>query len=192
VARNKATKLRWDQAVEEVRNLESGRCWGGKPAQRSPELLSPKGAEPHGRCLYFPLCVLREGHVSTWPTREATHGSEVSQRLQASVRRGCEAERPRAELQSRARLRLSRAMRIHFTVSVTSVTCGFGRNRHCEEPSIGSFVGLRPNEAEGRWKRGVETPADEHHSWCSSTDQNLRVGDGMLVRRLRGKPGSGT
>jgi hypothetical protein len=27
VARNKATRLRWDQTAEKVRNLESGRCW---------------------------------------------------------------------------------------------------------------------------------------------------------------------
>jgi hypothetical protein len=83
-------------------------------------------------------------------------------------------------------------MKIHFTVPVTSVTCGFGCSWCGEEPSIGGFVGLRPNDAEGRWKRGVETPADECHSWHSSTDQNLRVGDGTLVKRLRGKPGSGT
>lgn len=165
MARNKATRLRWDQTAEEVRNLESGWCWRGNPAQRSPELLSPKGDEPHGRCLYFPLRVLREGHVSTWSSREATHGSEVSQRLQASVRRGSEVERPRAELQGWAQLRLSKARKIHFTMSVTSVTCDFGRNRRREEPSIGSFVGLRPNDVESRWKRGVETPADEHHSW---------------------------
>jgi hypothetical protein len=57
---------------------------------------------------------------------------------------------------------------------------------------MGSFVGLRPDDAESRWKRGVETPADEGHLWSSSTDQNLRVGDGTLVKRRRGKPGSGT
>jgi hypothetical protein len=83
------------------------------------------------------------------------------------------------------RPRSSDAREPHFTVPVTSVTRGFGRNRHCGELSTGSFVGLRLNDAERRRKHGVETPADEHHSWCSSTDQNLRVGDGMLVQRLR-------
>jgi len=49
-ARNKAARLRWDQTVERVRNPEGGRCRWGKPAQRSPGLISPEGTEPHGRC----------------------------------------------------------------------------------------------------------------------------------------------
>lgn len=32
-ARNKAAKLRWDQAAEKVRYFESGWCWRGKPAR---------------------------------------------------------------------------------------------------------------------------------------------------------------
>jgi hypothetical protein len=54
-------------------------------------------------------------------------------------------------------------MKNHSTVSVTSVTGDFGRKGLCGEPSMGSFVGLRPNDAESRWKRGVETPADGRH-----------------------------
>jgi hypothetical protein len=192
VARNRATRLRWDQTAEKVRNLESGRCWGGKPAQRSPGLISPKGNEPHGRCLYFPLCVLRDDYVSTWSSWEATHGSEGLPRVHTSVRKGGGLEKPRAELQSLARLRSSPVMKNHSMVSVASATCDFGRKGPCGEPSLGSIVRLRPNDAESRWKRGVETPADECHLWRSSTDQNLRVGDGTLVQRLRGKPGSGT
>jgi hypothetical protein len=155
-------------------------------------LVSSKGNEPHGRCLYFPLCVLRDDHVSTWLLREATHGSEGSQSIHTPVRKGRELEKPRAELQNLAWLRLSTVLKNHSTSSVTSVTCDFGRKRLCGEPSMGSFVGLRPGDAESRWKRGVKTPADEGHLWSSSTDQNLRVGDGTLVQRCRGKLGSGT
>jgi len=60
VARNKATRSRWDQAVERVRNSEGGWCRRGKPAQRPPELLSPKGTEPHGRCRRSPAACLAQ------------------------------------------------------------------------------------------------------------------------------------
>jgi hypothetical protein len=74
---------------------------------------------------------------------------------------------------------------IHSTSLVASATYGFGRKQQCGEPSTGSFGGLRSAEVERRWKRGVKTPVDDDHLWSTSTDQNLRVGDGTPVRRCR-------
>jgi hypothetical protein len=48
VARNRATGSGWDQTVERVRNSENGRCRGGKPTQRSPELKRRRGPNPKG------------------------------------------------------------------------------------------------------------------------------------------------
>jgi hypothetical protein len=111
---------------------------------------------------------LRDGHVSTWSSREATAGPEGLLRIRASVRWIIGLVGAVAELQSSARLRSSAAVKIHSAGFVASVTCGLGRNRPCGEPSTRRFVGLRSDAAESRRKRGVETPAGGGHSWLSS------------------------
>jgi hypothetical protein len=69
VARNKATRSRRAQTAERVRNPESGRCRGGKSAQRSPGLKRRKGPNPMGGVVEFPtlrVLHLRTTSVARW------------------------------------------------------------------------------------------------------------------------------
>jgi hypothetical protein len=42
----------WDQTAESVRNTESGRCWRGKPTQRSRNFMSSKGIQTSWKVSY--------------------------------------------------------------------------------------------------------------------------------------------
>jgi hypothetical protein len=75
VARNKATRSRRAETAERVRNPESGRCQGGKLAQRSPGLKRRKGPDPMGGVVEIPtLRVLHHRTTSVIRRWEAPFG----------------------------------------------------------------------------------------------------------------------
>jgi hypothetical protein len=62
VARNKATRSRWEETVERVRNPEDGRRWLGKPTRYDHRCFPRrKETNPMGGVIVFPLRVLRLG-----------------------------------------------------------------------------------------------------------------------------------
>jgi hypothetical protein len=62
VARNKATRSRWEETVERVRNPEDGRRRLGKPTRYDHRCLPRrKETNPMGGVIVFPLRVLRLG-----------------------------------------------------------------------------------------------------------------------------------
>jgi hypothetical protein len=89
----------------------------------------------------------------TRSSREATRGPEGSLTIHASARRGGGSKGSRGELRDQARLRSRGVAKVDSTEFVTSVTCDFGRNRLCGEPSTARSAGLRSE----RRRKSMET-----------------------------------
>jgi len=90
VARNKATRLRWEKAVERVRNPEGGRRWLGKPTRYDHRCLPRrKETNPMGGVVVFPLRVLRPGaHFGETPRARQPSG-HLCDRLSVPLPTAC-------------------------------------------------------------------------------------------------------